>query len=109
MTVPRASLQQWQSLGDKRDPYKLYHKMSPEALANLTPGFDWKANLRGPNPGAAALYLVSTPTSQSIVWATSGAIQLCGFDVVNQRRQALRGAHDAHANTLHAPKCAGVR
>lgn len=34
---------------------------------------EWKANLRGPTPGAVAIYLVSTPTSQSIVWAASGA------------------------------------
>jgi putative endopeptidase len=32
---------------DKRDPYKLYHKMTPEALEKLTPSLDWKAYLGG--------------------------------------------------------------
>jgi len=30
---------------DKRDPYKLYHKMTPAELEKLTPGFDWKSYL----------------------------------------------------------------
>ena len=30
---------------DKRDPYKLYHKMNAKSLQALTPGFDWKAYL----------------------------------------------------------------
>jgi len=30
---------------DKRDPYKLYHKVTPEQLAELTPSFDWKGYL----------------------------------------------------------------
>jgi len=32
---------------DKRDPYKLYHKMTPEALGKLMPDFDWPAYLGG--------------------------------------------------------------
>jgi endothelin-converting enzyme/putative endopeptidase len=32
---------------DKRDPYKLYHKMNGKALQALTPGFDWHAYLAG--------------------------------------------------------------
>jgi endothelin-converting enzyme/putative endopeptidase len=32
---------------DKRDPYKLYHKMTPEALGKLMPDFDWLAYLGG--------------------------------------------------------------
>ena len=30
---------------EKRDPYKLFHKMDLKALQKLTPGFDWKAYL----------------------------------------------------------------
>ncbi len=30
---------------DKRDPYKLFHKMTPAELEKLTPGFDWKTYL----------------------------------------------------------------
>ncbi len=32
---------------DRRDPYKLFHKMDRAALAHLTPAFDWDAYLRG--------------------------------------------------------------
>jgi putative endopeptidase len=30
---------------DKRDPYKLFHKMNGKGLQALTPGFDWRAYL----------------------------------------------------------------
>ena len=30
---------------DKRDPYKLFHKMDRKALVAMTPGFDWNAYL----------------------------------------------------------------
>jgi putative endopeptidase len=30
---------------DKRDPYKLFHKMNAKGLQALTPGFDWKTYL----------------------------------------------------------------
>ena len=30
---------------DRRDPYKLFHKMDRKAVAALTPGFDWNAYL----------------------------------------------------------------
>jgi endothelin-converting enzyme/putative endopeptidase len=30
---------------DKRDPYKLFHKMNAKGLQALTPGFDWQAYL----------------------------------------------------------------
>ncbi|MBC7916865.1 MAG: M13 family metallopeptidase [Rhodoferax sp.] len=39
--LARASL----SPVDKRDPYKLFHKMNLAKLQALTPGFDWKAYL----------------------------------------------------------------
>ncbi|MES2129457.1 MAG: M13 family metallopeptidase, partial [Pseudomonadota bacterium] len=32
---------------DKRDPYKLFHKMDLKHLQALTPGFDWKTYLAG--------------------------------------------------------------
>jgi endothelin-converting enzyme/putative endopeptidase len=40
---------------DKRDPYKLYHKMTPAQLEKLTPNFDWKGYL-----GAVGLEGVQT-------------------------------------------------
>ncbi|MFL6708664.1 MAG: M13 family metallopeptidase [Massilia sp.] len=40
-TLAKATL----SRVDKRDPYKLYHKMNAKSLQALTPGFDWHAYL----------------------------------------------------------------
>lgn len=34
---------------------------------------EWKFSLRGPGPGAAALYLTGAPTSTSLIVAASGA------------------------------------
>lgn len=34
---------------------------------------EWKMNLRGPSPGAAAIYVTAAPTSTSIIVAASGA------------------------------------
>jgi putative endopeptidase len=41
-TLARATL----SAVDKRDPYKLFHKMDVSQLQALTPGFDWKVYLQ---------------------------------------------------------------
>lgn len=46
---------------DKRDPYKLYHKMSARALQGLTPGFDWNAYLQALGAGRPATINVSEP------------------------------------------------
>ncbi len=40
-TLAKATL----SRVDKRDPYKLYHKVNAKGLQALTPGFDWRAYL----------------------------------------------------------------
>jgi putative endopeptidase len=40
-TLAKASL----SAVDKRDPYKLFHKMNVKGLQGLTPGFNWNAYL----------------------------------------------------------------
>jgi putative endopeptidase len=42
-TLAKASL----STVDKRDPYKLFHKVDASGLQALTPGFDWKPYLEG--------------------------------------------------------------
>jgi endothelin-converting enzyme/putative endopeptidase len=46
---------------DKRDPYKLYHRMTPDALASLTPAFDWKAYLGSVGLGEAKTLNVTEP------------------------------------------------
>jgi endothelin-converting enzyme/putative endopeptidase len=46
---------------DKRDPYKLYHKMAPAELAKLAPSFDWTAYFSGVGLGSAQAVNVTEP------------------------------------------------
>jgi len=46
---------------DKRDPYKLYHKMTPADLQKLAPGFDWSGYLDGMGVGGVATLNVTEP------------------------------------------------
>ena len=46
---------------DKRDPYKLYHKMTPEELGKLTPAFDWKGYFGAVGLGGAQTVNVTEP------------------------------------------------
>jgi endothelin-converting enzyme/putative endopeptidase len=46
---------------DKRDPYKLFHKMDSKGLQALTPGFDWKAYLAGIGEAKLATFNVTEP------------------------------------------------
>jgi endothelin-converting enzyme/putative endopeptidase len=46
---------------DKRDPYKLYHKMTPEQLEALTPDFDWKGYLGGVGLSGVTVLNVTEP------------------------------------------------
>ena len=46
---------------DKRDPYKLYHKMTPEALAKIAPSLDWKSYLGGVGLGGVQSINVTEP------------------------------------------------
>lgn len=55
--LARASL----SPVDKRDPYKLFHKMNLAKLRALTPGFDWKAYLAALQLNADAEVNVTEP------------------------------------------------
>ena len=55
--LARASLTQV----DRRDPYKLFHKMRFKALAALTPGFDWGAYLRALGLARAMPFNVTEP------------------------------------------------
>jgi endothelin-converting enzyme/putative endopeptidase len=46
---------------DKRDPYKLYHKMTPAELQKLTPGFDWTVYLEHTGLSGVKTLNVSEP------------------------------------------------
>ena len=46
---------------DKRDPYKLYHKMNAKGLQALTPGFDWHAYLAAIGEGGLNTFNVTEP------------------------------------------------
>ena len=46
---------------DKRDPYKLFHKVDAKGLQALTPGFDWHAYLDELGQGKQASFNVTEP------------------------------------------------
>jgi len=46
---------------DKRDPYKLYHKMAPADLQKLAPSFDWKSYMDGMGVGKVQTLNVTEP------------------------------------------------
>jgi len=46
---------------DRRDPYKLYHKMTPAQLQAMTPSFDWTRYLADDNLGSITTLNVSQP------------------------------------------------
>jgi endothelin-converting enzyme/putative endopeptidase len=46
---------------DERDPYKLYHKMTPAKLEELAPGFDWKVYLERTGLGGVQSLNVTEP------------------------------------------------
>ena len=46
---------------DKRDPYKLFHKMDRKALVAMTPGFDWNAYLAALDMASLESFNVTEP------------------------------------------------
>ena len=59
---------------DKRDPYKLFHKVDAKGLQALTPGFDWHAYLDELGQGNQATFNVTEPTffkALGKMWKTS--------------------------------------
>ncbi len=44
-----------------RDPHNLFHKMTPQALRAMTPGFDWRAYARRLGVGELATFNVTEP------------------------------------------------
>jgi len=50
-----------QTRTERRDPYKLMHKMSPEQLSALMPNFDWKSFWKALNPPAFQTVNVMSP------------------------------------------------
>ncbi|MGZ3182635.1 MAG: M13 family metallopeptidase [Telluria sp.] len=46
---------------DRRDPYKVYHKMDVKGLQRLTPGFNWKTYLAGIGVPAGVQFNVAEP------------------------------------------------
>jgi len=57
--IPLAKTSQTRT--ERRDPYKLMHKMSPEQLSALMPNFDWKSFWKALNPPAFQTVNVMSP------------------------------------------------
>ncbi|MCS0616092.1 M13 family metallopeptidase [Massilia kyonggiensis] len=71
-TLAKASL----SAVDKRDPYKLFHKVDAKGLQALTPGFDWHAYLDELGEGSLNTFNVTEPAffkALGKMWKTNGA------------------------------------
>jgi len=69
-TLARATL----SVVDKRDPYKLFHKMTVAKLQALTPGFDWDVYLRVAGVAPDGMVNVTEPKfyqTMARLWQTS--------------------------------------
>ncbi len=59
---------------DKRDPYKLFHKVDAKGLQALTPGFDWHAYLIEMGQGKQTTFNVTEPAffkALAKMWKTS--------------------------------------
>ena len=59
---------------DKRDPYKLFHKVDARSLQALTPGFDWHAYLDEMGQGKQKTFNVTEPAffkALAKMWKTS--------------------------------------
>jgi endothelin-converting enzyme/putative endopeptidase len=70
-TLAKASL----STVDKRDPYKLFHKVDAKGLQALTPGFDWHAYLDELGEGSLGTFNVTEPAffkALGKMWKTNG-------------------------------------
>ena len=61
MSVETALAQASLTQVDRRDPYKLYHKMDVAGLRALTPQFDWPRYLRTLGLGAVTTFNVTEP------------------------------------------------
>jgi endothelin-converting enzyme/putative endopeptidase len=61
MTVETALAQASLTRVERRDPHKLFHKMDRQALAALTPHFDWQPFLEGMGVGDVQVFNVSEP------------------------------------------------
>jgi endothelin-converting enzyme/putative endopeptidase len=71
-TLAKASL----STVDKRNPYKLFHKVDAKGLQALTPGFDWHAYLDELGEGSLDTFNVTEPAffqALAKMWKTNGA------------------------------------
>jgi endothelin-converting enzyme/putative endopeptidase len=59
---------------DKRDPYKLFHKVDAKGLQALTPGFDWHAYLAEIGQGKQTTFNVTEPAffkALATMWKSS--------------------------------------
>ncbi len=66
---------------DKRDPYKLFHKMTPEELEKLNPGFDWKTYLAKDGLGGVKSVNVTEPEYFKAMEAQLGSESLDNWKV----------------------------
>ena len=83
---------------DTRDPLKIHNPMTPEALAQIAPGFDWPAFLEGAGLGGVDRLSVSQPSAVTGIAALFARMPLADWKLY-LRLHLL----DASAATLPKP------
>ncbi len=83
---------------DTRDPQKIYNPMTPEALAQMAPGFDWPAFLEGARLGEVDRLSVSQPSAVTVIASLFARVPLADWKLYF-RLHVL----DASAATLPKP------
>jgi len=82
---------------ERRDPYKLYHKLSPAELKALTPSFDWERYLSDSGVGNVPVINVSQPEFFKAVETEIKTVPLADW-------KAYLRWHAVHAAAPYLPK-----
>jgi len=76
MEIETALARESLARADRRDPYRLFHKMDLKGLQALTPGFDWAAYLRTLGVERARTFNVTEPAFFKAFGQQVGALRL---------------------------------
>ncbi len=100
---------------DKRDPYKLFHKVNAKGLQALTPGFDWNAYLAALGEPGLSTFNVTEPAfykALAKLWRTNdlGAIRTyLRWHVARATSPALSPAFDNEHFDFFSKSLRGIK
>lgn len=105
----------WMSKEDRRDPEKIYNKLSLSALKKLAPGIDWKEYLKLIGAEKASYYLVMQPVFFTGAGKLFTDISLSEwrtylrFHLVNSYAGSLSGVFERHSFSFYGTVLTGVQ